>query len=165
MNITSSIPATSYQPGLTIKKLDETKRDVELEDVEAKQAKKKLDLRNVSMKDLQELLATVDFPPGLMLPIIIPPNVAIRTDDYMNHKVDYLAQLENAAARTGNNTKWFKDVLAVLKPYHSPSSNTTVAESFKAKQESSNQVFEQEILWANTENLEQERLEFLLKTT
>ncbi|GLR63979.1 hypothetical protein [Marinospirillum insulare] len=130
------------------------KLEIGLEDIEDSAAKTKIDLRNASMNDLKELSKNVDFPDGFYFPLIIAPYYPIANEDYMNHKVDYLAHLESGAARSNKSAKWFEDTLTALMPYHSPDASPAQAVSLNPTARP----------WTDDQVVEQQRLAFLLKT-
>jgi len=125
----------------------------------------KIDLRNASMADLAELSEKVDFPAGFYFPLVIPPDYSISPEDYVNHKADYLAQLESSIAMAkskGGDAQWFEDALALLLPFHS-SDSSTVTPAFNSGATQASSLNTPTRNWTDDQVVEQQRKEFLLK--
>lgn len=171
MNITSSIPATSYQPGLTTKKLDEIKRDIDFETLENQKKLPQVNMRNISYAEILELAEVASeqglLPDGFAFPLPLPPNPWMSREEYYNYKHDYLGQREAVLAfnrSLGESDGGYAELVATVRKFHSPE----VKDNFASLAQATGKPYlakQQEIPWANAENLEQERLEFLLKTT
>ena len=173
MNIISSISQVSYQPKISINKLDSSKRDIDLEAIESKRTLPKVDMRNISYAELQDLIKTaVDeglVPKNFVFPQPLPPDPFMTREEYANHKFDYLGQQESVFAfnkSQGEGTSNLNEVINILTQFHSPrSGSNAVGLSGSSNRPPLATIATQEWKqWTDEESVKQQRLEFLLKT-
>lgn len=143
----------------------EKKLEVDSENSNKQTSTAKIDLRNASMADLAELRENGCFPAGFIFPLVIPPYYPISPEDHINHKTDYLAQLESSIAMAkskGGDAQWFEDALALLLPFHSSGSGAAPA-AFKSGTNQALSLNAATKQWTDDQVVEQQRQEFLLK--
>ena len=149
------------------------KLEIGLEDIEDRAAKIKVDMRNISYAELQDLIKTaVDeglVPKDFIFPQPLPPNPFMTREEYANHKFDYLGQQESVFAfnkSQGEGTSNLNEVINILTQFHSPrSGSNAVGLSGSSNRSPLATIATQEWKqWTDEESVKQQRLAFLLKT-